>query len=55
MLLAKIKPFERRLEEKRENVLSLLHNVKDCYCIRVQMCGLNISQTRGGKDHSAPH
>ena len=55
MLLAKIKPFERRLEEKRKKRFPLLQGVNDGSTIRVQMFGLNISHTHGGKDHSAPH
>ena len=55
MLLAKIKPFERRLDEMRETFFSLLRSVNDSSLIRAQMFGLNISQTHGGKDLSAPH
>ena len=55
MLLAKIKPFERRLEEMRETFFSFLPSVNDGSLIRVQMCSLNMSQTHGGKDHSTPH
>ena len=55
MLLAKIKPFERRLEEKRKKRLPLLQGVNDGSTIRVWMFGLNISHTHEGKDHSAPH
>ena len=53
MLLAKIKPFERRLKEMRAMFFSLLPSVNDCSLIRVQMFGLNMSQTHGGKDHRA--
>ena len=55
MLLAKIKPFKRRVEEMRETFFSLLPSVNDNSFIKVQMFGLNISQTYGGNDHSAPH
>ena len=55
MLLAKIKPFKRRLEEMRETFFSLLPSVNDNSFIKVQMFGLNISQTHGENDHSAPH
>ena len=50
MLLAKIKPFKRRLEEMRETFFSFLPSVNDSSLIRVQMSGLNMSQTHGGKD-----
>ena len=42
MLLAKIKPFERRLEEMRETFFSLLLSVNDSSLIRVQIFDLNM-------------
>ena len=53
MLLAKINLFERRIKEMREMFFSLLPSVNDGSLIRVQMFGLNMSQTLGGKDHRA--
>ena len=55
MLLTKIKPYEIRLEEKREMFFFLPPSLNNGSLIRVHMFGLNMSQTHGGKDHSAPY